>query len=177
MDKRQPREPALRSFLLEAMNIVNSRPLTDVPVCGDDEPPLTPNHFLIGHTNSTQTPTEPDERLGCLRKQWRVSQLMKNHFNKRWVAEILPTLVRRSKWHEKATPLKPEQLVLICDPNKSRNRWKRGRIIDVFWLRMGRPVVLLFRLRQVSTQRLEKLNQRLEKFYLTVTQQIYSRQS
>lgn len=43
----------------------------------------------------------------------------------------MPTLIRRSKWQDKAPPLKLGQAVIVCDPNESRNDWKRGRIIDV----------------------------------------------
>lgn len=131
LKEKHPKEYTLRSLLYEAMNIVNSRPLTHVSVSSDDEPPLTPNHFLIGHTNSTQTPELPDDKNVCLRKQWRIAQNLKNHFWHRWVAEYLPTLTRRSKWHEKAPELEPGQLVLIVDPNESRNEWKRGRIVEV----------------------------------------------
>lgn len=131
MAERYPHEHTFRSFLLEAVNIVNSRPLTHLPVGADEQAPLTPNHFLIGHTNSTQAPTKPDEKLGCLRKQWRISQLLKNHFWSRWVSEYLPVLGRRCKWQAKAPPLTPGQLVLICDPDAPRNEWKRGVVLEV----------------------------------------------
>ncbi|XP_017471948.1 PREDICTED: uncharacterized protein LOC108363178 [Rhagoletis zephyria] len=71
-----PREHVLQSFLIEAENIVNSRPLTHLPISPDEEEPLTPNNFLIGVGNAPNTPTvnAPDERIFGLRKQWRIAR-------------------------------------------------------------------------------------------------------
>lgn len=93
-----PREETLRSFLLEAANIVNSRPLTHLPVDSKDAEPLTPNHFLLGETSGLQGPGPLDEKIWTLRKQWRISQTLKNHFWSRWINDYLPTLTRRTKW-------------------------------------------------------------------------------
>lgn len=41
-----PRAETPRSYMIEAANIVNSRPVTHVPVATVDEEPLTPNSFL-----------------------------------------------------------------------------------------------------------------------------------
>ncbi|XP_073821377.1 uncharacterized protein [Musca autumnalis] len=56
LKESSPRVETLQSVLIEAENIINSRPLTEVPVAAEDDEPLTPNHFLIGCLNSTQTP-------------------------------------------------------------------------------------------------------------------------
>lgn len=55
-------EHGLYSLMCEAENIVNSRPLTHIPLDALTEEPLTPNHFLIlvGTSNSAQTP-HPNE--------------------------------------------------------------------------------------------------------------------
>lgn len=126
-----PQVDTLRSLLLEAANIINSRPLTHLPVENDEEEPLTPNHFLLGSSNSTQTPGPFDEHL-CLRKQWRIAQAMKNHFWKRWVQEYLPDLTRRAKGYEEQPILKVGSLVLICEPLLARGEWRRGRVIEVY---------------------------------------------
>ncbi|XP_037818591.1 uncharacterized protein LOC119608296 [Lucilia sericata] len=128
-----PKEHTLQSFLIEAENIVNSRPLTHLPVSPEDEEPLTPNHFLLGSTNTAQTPEGIEiTKPVVLKKQWRIARQLRDHFWKRWIIEYLPTLTRRSKWCEYTKPVAPGDLVLICDPAVSRRDWKRGRVINVF---------------------------------------------
>ncbi|XP_043063218.1 uncharacterized protein LOC122319690 [Drosophila yakuba] len=51
-----PRDHVLESFLIEAENIVNSRPLTHLPVDADQEASLTPNDLLKGVANLPDTP-------------------------------------------------------------------------------------------------------------------------
>ncbi|XP_067635219.1 uncharacterized protein [Eurosta solidaginis] len=43
-----PHEHTLNCFLIEAESIVNSRPLTHLPISIEQEQPLTPNDFLLG---------------------------------------------------------------------------------------------------------------------------------
>ncbi|XP_017478710.1 PREDICTED: uncharacterized protein LOC108368371 isoform X1 [Rhagoletis zephyria] len=126
-----PRLETFRSVLIEIENIVNNRPLTDLPVTPEEEEPLTPNHFLVGCLNSTQTP-HPEENRLCLRKQWRIAQNLKDRAWKRWTVEYLPRLLCRSKWRDDADALKPGTLVIICDPSAPRSHWEKGRITEVF---------------------------------------------
>lgn len=66
-----PKEHVLHSLIIEAENIINSRPLTHVPISPHEEEPLTPNHFLLGTDNIPQTPAAnvPDEQIFRLKKQ------------------------------------------------------------------------------------------------------------
>lgn len=127
-----PREETLRSFLLEAANIVNSHPLTHVPVSCFDEEPLTPNHFILGEASGIQGPGPMDEKIWTLRKQWRVAQQLKNHFWSRWIVEYLPFLTRRTKWYKLEKPIQIGDLVIICDNNMVRNEWRRGIVSKLF---------------------------------------------
>lgn len=72
-----PRVETLRCLLLEAANIINSRPLTHIAVDPEEPEPLTPNHFLIGHTSSTTSPATTNDRQLCSRQQWRVCQRLR----------------------------------------------------------------------------------------------------
>ncbi|KAG4068395.1 hypothetical protein HA402_007915 [Bradysia odoriphaga] len=49
MMTRTPTDQMLRSWLIEAENIVNSRPLTFVPIESEEQEALTPNHFILGY--------------------------------------------------------------------------------------------------------------------------------
>ncbi|XP_030386687.1 uncharacterized protein LOC115633383 [Scaptodrosophila lebanonensis] len=126
-----PRVETLRSALIEVENILNSRPLTDLPVDHEDDEPLTPNHFLLGCVNSTQTPYPP-ENITCLRKQWHIAQSIKDRLWKRWINEYLPQLVCRSKWHDNPEAIKVDDLVIIMDESTPREKWKRGRITKLY---------------------------------------------
>ncbi|XP_036344587.1 uncharacterized protein LOC118753817 [Rhagoletis pomonella] len=126
-----PRPDTLHSVLIEAENIINSRPLTDLPISHEEDEPLTPNHFLLGCVNSTQTPNPVDEKI-CLRKQWRIAQNLKDRLWKRWTTEYLPQLLCRTKWQDKAIPLQANDLVILCDSTLPRSQWVRGHITQVF---------------------------------------------
>lgn len=133
-----PRECTLQSLLIEAENIINSRPLTHLPVSSEEEEPLTPNDFLMGSSNTAHTPALLElQRPTTLRKQWRIARQLRDAFWKRWIAEYLPTLTRRSKWCEYTKPVEPGDLVLVCDADVSRREWKRGRVIRVYAGRDG----------------------------------------
>ncbi|XP_041448563.1 uncharacterized protein LOC121404049 [Drosophila obscura] len=129
-----PRDHVLVSFLIEAENIVNSRPLTHLPVEADQEAPLTPNDLLRGVANLPDTPGEDVElpKECATRKQWRIARLMRDRFWKRWVLEYLPTLVRREKWCQRTEPIRQGDVVFICDPALPRREWRKGIVEEVY---------------------------------------------
>lgn len=132
LKEEAPRIETFVSLLIEAECIINSRPLTHIPVTQQEPEPLTPNHFLLGCANSTQTPGSAENRLNAHRKQWRVLLNMKNCLWKRWMREYLPELTRRTKWCLPTKPLSVGCLVLVCDPSLPRSQWKRGRITELY---------------------------------------------
>lgn len=128
---RHPSDEVLETVVLEAEAIVNSRPLTYVPLDDDQQEALTPNHFLIyGSSCVAQSRTSLVNEGIVLRDSWKLAQYLADEFWKRWVREYLPTLTRRTKWFEPVKPLEPGDLVIAVDENK-RNGWIRGRVVDV----------------------------------------------
>ncbi|XP_036344687.1 uncharacterized protein LOC118753918 [Rhagoletis pomonella] len=123
-------EQTLYSGMCEAENVVNSRPLTHIPLDTPDEEPLTPNHFLLGTANSVQTPHPQEESFRVTRTQWRKMQQI-HRFWKKWLVEYLPDLCRRTKWWKPVKPLSIGDLVLVCDVRLHRSKWRIGRIINV----------------------------------------------
>ncbi|KXJ81141.1 hypothetical protein RP20_CCG021364 [Aedes albopictus] len=125
-----PSDEMLETILLEAEGVINSRPLTYVPLDQADSEALTPNHFLLYGSNGVNQPVIAfvDKESG-LRDIHKASQRIVDKFWGRWVLEYLPMLTRRTKWFEKVKPLEPGDLVVIID-EKTRNSWTRGRILE-----------------------------------------------
>ncbi len=137
MFTRTPREELLRSYLWEIVNIVNSRPLTYVPIESTEAEVLTPNHFIFGTSNGHKAPGEFPSEEKSLTKMWRRSQELANKFWKRWVKEYLPSLICRSKWYPKAKPVKVGDTVILMDERNARNVYPRGTVLEVIPDRNG----------------------------------------
>ncbi|XP_055923981.1 uncharacterized protein LOC129954230 [Eupeodes corollae] len=115
--------------MAEVEHIINSRPLTYVPVDTETEEALTPNHFLFGSSNGIKHFCEIDDSAGALRKNWIACENFGNHFWKRWVKEYLPSLTMRSKWFVETKPLAVGDIVIIVDENSPRNTWPKGKVV------------------------------------------------
>ncbi|XP_062713565.1 uncharacterized protein LOC134290436 [Aedes albopictus] len=128
---RHPSDEVLETIAIEAESIVNSRPLTYIPLDNAEQEALTPNHFLL---YGTQGINQPSRDMGAeyttLRDSWKLAQYLVDIFWQRWVREYLPTLARRTKWFRPVKPMKPGDLVVVVDEGK-RNGWLRGRIVEV----------------------------------------------
>jgi len=130
LKERSPREEILQTLFTEAEFIVNSRPLTHVAVDPNDPESLTPNHFLIGSSSgAAEIPGIFIDPNPSPRKMWKQSQLLADHFWRRWVKEYLPSLTRRTKWHGETEPVKTGDMVIIVDEQLKRNSWPRGIIV------------------------------------------------
>ncbi|XP_065083544.1 uncharacterized protein LOC135705687 [Ochlerotatus camptorhynchus] len=127
---RRPSDEVLRNALAEIENTLNSRPLTHVPIEDNAAPALTPNHILLGSSNGAKPLTTLDDSGAAVRQCWRASQIIANQFWRRWVAEYLPEITRRTKWYASSMlPVKIGDVVVIVDPNHPRNCWPKGRVI------------------------------------------------
>lgn len=130
--KRNPNDETLATVVIKAEGIVNSRPLTYVPLESADQEALTPNHFLLyGAQGVTQPSSGFVDECTTLRDSWKLAKHLVDEFWRRWVREYLPVLTKRSKWFEPAQPLKPGDLVLLVGDG-ARNEWIRGKIVEVF---------------------------------------------
>lgn len=126
------REEVLRAALADVENIINSRPLTYVPLETSESEALTPNHLLLGCSSGVRERAVPDSSGVALSKNFRISGALADQFWKRWLREYLPCLTRRVKWHENvADPIAVGDVVIVVDENAKRNNWQKGVIIDV----------------------------------------------
>ncbi|XP_055543105.1 uncharacterized protein LOC129728679 [Wyeomyia smithii] len=119
----------LENALTEVENIVNSRPLTDIPLENDFSPVLTPNHFLIQSSNGLKPLVPLDNSPVALYNNYKTSQVLANMFWKQWLRDYLPTITRRTKWFAAVEPIKVNDLVVVVDPKLPRNCWPKGRVI------------------------------------------------
>ncbi|XP_037825845.1 uncharacterized protein LOC119613850, partial [Lucilia sericata] len=78
------REEVLRSALADVENILNSRPLTYVPLESPEADALTPNHFLIGSSSGMRERVIPDGNGLALSKNFRITSMLADRFWKRW---------------------------------------------------------------------------------------------
>ena len=126
---RTPTDELLRNMLAEVEMIVNSRPLTELPLDDELSQALTPNHFLLGSSDGTKPPIAFDDSSHALKHTWKMSQVYANRFWQRWIAEYLPNLTRRTKWFRPAMPIAEGDIVIVVDETLPRNCWPRGRVV------------------------------------------------
>ncbi|XP_065077340.1 uncharacterized protein LOC135700690 [Ochlerotatus camptorhynchus] len=120
----------LQTVIVEAEGIVNTRPVTYLPLDSAESESLTPNHFLLGSSNGVKQPSvciEPQQ--GISRDLWNHIQRQLNRFWQRWLKEYLPVIRRQTKWYDEVRCVQDGDLVLIANEGK-RNGWTRGIVIE-----------------------------------------------
>ncbi|XP_062557227.1 uncharacterized protein LOC134222098 [Armigeres subalbatus] len=128
---RNPTDEVLRNLMAEVENVINSRPLTHIPIDDDCAPALTPNHFLLGSSNGIKPFSILDDSNDALRQNILASQVLANGFWRRWLSDYLPEITKRSKWFNRTDPIEVGHVVVIADPKLPRNCWPKGKIIEV----------------------------------------------
>ena len=132
----------LRTILTEIEACVNSRPLTTVSDAPEDPLPLTPAHFLTGHSvgfqvRAAEEPSAPTTE--SLRARAKVRERRLTKFWSVWSKDYLrglPLAVRRFKERGK---LVEGSVVLLRDENQPRLRWEMGVVTKLFPGRDGIP--------------------------------------
>lgn len=103
---RTPREEFLRTMMCEVEYVVNSRPLTYIPLDSETSEVLTPNHFLMGSSNGIHSFGISSNDPVMLRENWHRSNELIRHFWEKWIREYLPIIRRRSKWFQEVREIK-----------------------------------------------------------------------
>ena len=88
-------DEGLQTLVVEAESIVNSRPLTYLPLESEESEALTPNHFLLLNSNGVKKADKQDEHVQpteLVRRQilvtsWQLIQDQLNVFWKRWILD------------------------------------------------------------------------------------------
>ena len=124
-------EDVLATVLTEVEATLNSRPLCAVSDDPNDLQPLTPNHLLLQRTVSGLPPGTFVKEDMLLRKKWRQTQILADHFWRRWLKEYVPALQERQKWHRPRRNAQVGDLVLVVDQDLPRGKWHLARIVRV----------------------------------------------
>ncbi|UYV79848.1 hypothetical protein LAZ67_18000908 [Cordylochernes scorpioides] len=120
---RCPRDEELVTLMLEAEAVVNSRPLTDVPLDPAIPKAITPMHFLIGTSSIGQPPGQFYDADLRPDKRWRKTKRIADMFWTRWRKEYLPTLQRRTRWHDRVPDVQVGDMILVLDESLRRGHW------------------------------------------------------
>lgn len=124
-----PNDFVFRCLICEIIGMLNNRPLTMIPIEGNENSFLTPNHFLMLRSNFQSAPSN-DRFLSCNLKNWtsikEMINVLWNHWHKAYVNEIL----HREKWINYKKPVEIGDLVMTADPTIN-NLWRLGKIVKV----------------------------------------------
>ena len=116
----------LHTSIVEAEDIINSRPLTYVSQQSGETYALTPNHFLRGVSPNEPCSVPPSPRPAeALRDSYKRTQQIADEMWTRWIKEYIPSVNQRTKWFEESRPLKVGDLVYVTD-GIARKSWVRG---------------------------------------------------
>ena len=160
----------LTTILTEVEATLNSRPLTYPYADLNDEPPLTPSHFLCGYRLLTlpdplqddddYNPSAETNQSDMVRKA-RHHQKLREHFWRRWRAEYLTSLREHDKVknHPGTRNIQHGDIVLIHD-DTPRNKWKLGVVIKLHPGKDG-----LTRAATLRTANRRELSRPIEKLY------------
>ncbi|XP_065074719.1 uncharacterized protein LOC135698602 [Ochlerotatus camptorhynchus] len=130
-DGRKLTDEILQTTLAEAEDMVNSRPLTYIPQEPGNTGSITPNHFLRGLSSGEMGGCVlPTNEAEALRDSYKRSQMLADRIWKRWLAEYLPFINRRSKWHSEQNPLEVGEVVFVADDD-NRKCWVRAVVEEV----------------------------------------------
>ena len=121
----------LYTYLLEAANLINQRPIGRIPNDPDDGSFLCPNDILLGRA-STVVPQGPFRETKNPRHRVEFIQKIIDSFWKRWYRDVFPSLVPRKKWKVERRNVRVDDIVVVQDSNAVHGNWITGRVVNVF---------------------------------------------
>ena len=143
----------LVTLLARIATSVNSRPLSISNTSSnseqDDIPmPITPNHLLLARSTSEPTKLEYDDGDKFSRRLAFV-QSLQDEWWRRWIAEVLPTLVPCKKWKHPKANLRVGDIVMVNYPNSFTDDYRIAKVNKLFPDKKGlvRTVEIMYRRR------------------------------
>ena len=153
----------MTTLIAEIESVVNSRPLLYSNDDINSIESLTPAHFIslnykIGTPEVVEEFRPRETSTTSLLETWRKGQVVLNRFWQSWSSEYFQELRERNKLKMKQVKgeieryPKPDEVVLIREPNISRGNWKMAKVIKVICSeidKVPRAVKLLLSSRRV----------------------------
>ena len=130
----QLEDEALRTFMIEAETIVNSRPLIVEDKNSPDYPyALSPRRLLTLKSKVVLPSPGTFQRADVYsKKRWWRDQYLLNESWDRWRKSYLQTMQTRQKWLKPRRNLMVGDIVLDVDNNVQRNCWKIARVSKTY---------------------------------------------
>lgn len=138
LKERYPKEFVLRTLFCEIENMLNSRPLTHLPLTSDDANPITPNDLLIGPTHASLQFADTTDKDINLLNMWKASQRLTDIFWRQWRRDYRQYIMCSTKWSKDGPMLREGDVVLVTDQNTMRNVWPKGIILKTYPSKDGR---------------------------------------
>ncbi|XP_030833438.1 uncharacterized protein LOC115918415 [Strongylocentrotus purpuratus] len=121
----------LATFMMEAMAIVNARPLVPLSSDPEDTSFLSPSMLLTQKHGSIEEVLVEDCTRNMYKAQWKRVQILADRFWKQWRLRYLQSLQQRRKWISTERNVKKGDIVLLRDKEVKRNLWPLGIIESV----------------------------------------------
>ncbi|KRY86692.1 hypothetical protein T4D_15710 [Trichinella pseudospiralis] len=133
-------EEGLSTILCDIEARINARPLTYLSEDPKNPELLTPYHFLTGKNFMDLPEVNPEDEewvprvttTSELRKVWSYPQRLIALWWKRWKAEYIVALNKFQKWPYSNEAPQVGDIVLIDECNVPKNKWKLGKITELY---------------------------------------------
>ena len=126
-----------QTYIFEAAQLVNQRPIGVHPSNPDDGTYICPNDLILGRA-SPSVPQGPFKERCSRLHRFDFIQTLVNAFWKKWSRDVFPLLLPCPKWHTDKRNCQKGDVVLIQDSNLVRGQWRRGIIIEAIPSKDGR---------------------------------------
>ncbi|KAG5673398.1 hypothetical protein PVAND_003453 [Polypedilum vanderplanki] len=125
---------AFKIAMYETVHRLNNRPLTHIPISHEEEEVLTPHMLAKNRPGWPYLPSAHTLKAAGKpiedRSYYIEGQKLADRITRRFFNHYLTELTRRTKWNRKQPPLNVGDLVLIIEPNETRQKWVRGEIVS-----------------------------------------------
>lgn len=128
----------LYTVFVKIEGLLNSRPLGRQRDQANEDPMITPGHFLIGeaisHPLGPRVYELPNNRLDAWERVHKVEQCWWNA----WYEDHLMELQKRAKWAKQYPNVRVGDLVLLIEPGQPPASWPRAKVAKIYPSQDGR---------------------------------------